>query len=206
MDRQQLDVVANAHASDLLFSDSFRQLIHEFYRLTNNPIAIPTISPMIERMRKSVILNLIINDPTSDEAIACVNNYVRSVQGLPRDFAARFVAVVSAKMTIRPQTVGLFNQSYSVKLSLRNCDAPKILTKFSSDVIREQLRQESQNTQVFSRSSPPSSNVAHALRLNMNQETVKSLINCMGDFFTVVSEGNRSNGFEVDPYINNQLK
>lgn len=202
----QLETISLANNTDLLFSESFKQLINDFYRLTNTPISIPTISPIIERMRKSVILNLIINDPTSDEAIACVNNYVRNVPGLPRDFAARFVAVVSAKMTIRPQSIGFFNQSYSVKLSLRNCDAPKILTKFTSDVIREQLRQESQNTQIFSRSTPPSSNVAHALRLNMNQETLKSLINCMGDFYTVVSEGNRSNGFEVDPYINNQLK
>lgn len=189
--------------SDVMYTQQFEVLAREFYAITNKAFTIGQISPLIESMKQSKTIEYILNDPTYTPAIACLRNYVRSRPQLPQEFANRFVAVAAVKVNVMPGYLTPNNQTYVTKVIAGNVKPPNIVTNFTVNTMREQLRREIQRSQMHVRATPI---VPQQLKLKLDHKLINACVNSISDLCKTIVEGNRANGRHVEPYIKCRIK
>lgn len=188
---------------DALSTPEFEGYIREFYRLTSSSFTLTTISPLIESMKESKILEYIMRDPTHTGALTCLRNYLQTRPMLPNDFIGRFVSVMGLKINVLPSYIGLGNRSYVTKVVQSNVRPGATLTNISVNAMKDQLRQDIVNSTIHVKATPI---VPTELKLKLNQSTINACVNAMSDLCQTIVEGNRANGREAEPYIKSQIK
>lgn len=189
--------------ADALYSPNFESLIREFYKITNANFSVEQISPIVEAMKQSKILEYIMRDPTHVHAISCLRQFLQSRPYLPQEFIGRFLAVISVKINVLPSHMSITNQSFVAKVIANNVKPPVTLTNFSVTSMRDQLRQdiEKSTTHVLSSNTVPSE-----LKIKISPNVMNMFVNSMSDLCKTIDEANRLNGREADSYIRRKIR
>lgn len=190
-------------SSDSLSNPEFEPLIQEFFRITNRKFNISMISPIVEAMKASKILEYIMIDSTHTAAVSCLRRYIQSRPHLPQDFVGRFLAVFTSEINVMPNYMRIANQSYVAKVITSNVKPPTVVTNLTVKSMKNQLRAEIANASIHVRSS---TNVPTELKLQLNHNVMSTFVNSMSDLCKTIVEGNRSQGRNVEPYIQMQIR
>lgn len=190
-------------SNDALSTPEFESLIQEFFRISSRKFNISMISPVVEAMKASKILEYIMIDPTHTAAVSCLKRYIQSRPYLPQEFVGRFLAVFTSEINVMPNYMRIANQSYVAKIVTGNVKPPSVVTNFTVKSMKNQLRAEIPNATIHVQSKV---NVPTELKLQLNQNVINTFVNSMSDLCKTIVEGNRMHGRNVDPYIRTQIR
>lgn len=189
---------------DALYNIEFENNIREFNRLTNTNVGIASLSPIIEALKESKILEYLMKDPTHSSALTCLRSFIQQKPYLPQEFVGRFLSVASVRINVLPNHIGVSNQSYVAKVITNNVKPPTAVTNFTINSMKEQLRNDITKTTMHVAAS--TSIVPTELKIKLDQSIMNTLINSIGDLCKTIQEGNRMQGRESDSYIRNHIK
>jgi hypothetical protein len=190
-------------SNDALSNPEFESLIQEFFRITSRSFNISMISPLVEAMKASKILEYIMIDSTHTAATSCLRRYIQSRPHLPQDFVGRFLAVFTSEINVMPNYMQIANQSYVAKVITKNVKPPTKVTNLMVRSMKSQLRSEIPKATIHVQSS---TNVPTELKLQLNHNVMSTFVNSMSDLCKTIVEGNRTQGMGVDPYIQTQIR
>lgn len=196
--------MSSSSNNDLLYTPQFENYISDFNRVcSGGETTIQALSPIIELLRQSEILDVLMKDPSHQEAKSCLQSYISSRQNLPQEFVAKFFSIVNLKINLTPNRLGFFNQSYNAKVVATNIRPPTKITNLTIKTRQDQLRQDMKNPIIYNHANkiPP-----QVLKLKYSEDLLPKCINSMADLHQTIKEGNRSNGYEIDDYIKTNLK
>lgn len=189
--------------NDLLYSQAFEVYIHDFLKLVKRETTLIELAPVMEQLRTSELLSFIMNDPTSDDAKACLQNLLDGNHHIPRDFLTKFLAIINMKVKLTPTNLGLMYQSYNAKVIVNNIEPTKDLINLTIEARSETLREESKTAVIYNKKThrPP-----QTLRLQINDDLLPKCINAMADLNRVIVEGNRANGFVTNGFVDTHVR
>lgn len=184
--------------SDSIYTQQFGSYITKFMSITNGEMNIQTLLPVLVQLQESSILNLLMIDPKSDQAINCLDTAMQTTR-IPVDFKRRFLSLCSLKLNLIPNSSIRGVASYNVKVSLTAVTPTRNVTSMTIKNRQADLISDIKNAQLFdARNSalPPQS-----IRAKFDESIIERCINAMDDLNKTIVEGNRSNGWQMDPYF-----
>lgn len=174
-----------------------------FHQAVSREISIADISAIIEHMKTFDLLAILIKDPSNENAKSCVREYMSHNPQVPHDFLNKFNSIINLKINLSPNNMGFINQSYNAKVIANNIQPPNRITTLTLESRKQTLDQERNdaNTFVYTMRNPPATTV----RFKFDNELLKKCINTMGNLNSIISDGNRSNGYVIDEYIRTNI-
>ncbi|ATY70242.1 GrBNV gp75-like protein [Tomelloso virus] len=190
-------------SSDVLYKDYFENYIIQFCRLCSGETTLTALSPIIELLKTSQILQYLMIDPSNESAKACVREYMATHQNVNSDFLAKFLAIVSVKINIAPTSVGYVNNSYTAKVIYNNTLPTTKLTNITIQTRLDQLREDSKTAVEYAKANrmPP-----QTIKIKMTDNTLPMCLNAIGDLNRTIVEGNRAYGREMNNFVKTVAK
>lgn len=184
----------------VLYKPGLDRVMKQFYIVASRETSIQELSPIIEQMRTYDLLDILMKDPTNDQAKSCIREFISRNQQIPRDFLAKFLSIINLKINLSPNNTGFLSQSYNAKVIANNIRPPNKITVMTLETRKQRLNEEimtNVNTYVHRNQHVPPESV----RFKFDNELLKKCINTMGDLNRIIHDGNRANGYVIDDYI-----
>jgi hypothetical protein len=188
---------------DALYRPEYETFIRKFLSLTTNSVSIGAISSILELLKRSNAVAVLITEPTNEDAKACVQQFLHRKPNIPRSFLPRLIAISSAKIDIMPGISGFYTDSLTVRINTSALYRKTTMTNLSAKTMQEQLKEDIKNAQVHSTSTVT---IPYVNRIKINDGMLKQLLNSQYNLYTVIEEGHRNNGKVPDEYIKRQIK
>jgi hypothetical protein len=199
-----MDFINNSdHTEDALYLPVFEAYVRKFQQITSTEFHMSQVSPLIETFKRSASLNLLIADPTNEEAKACVQQFLNKRPNISRAFLPRLIAYASAKINIIPGRAGYSTDSLTVKVVTAATEPPAKITNLTANAMRDILREDLKNVQTFVVSHR---NVPTEVKLKLDQSILQQIVNSQFFLYKVIQEANRNNGKQIDPYVREQVR
>lgn len=187
---------------DVLYSQAFQTNIHDFMRLVRRETNIVELMPVMSALRTSDLLNFLMNDPLSESAKTCLQQIVDGNYNIPREFFAKFMAIVNMKVRLSPTNLGLMYQSYNAKVLVTNIEPTKDLTNLTLEARQDELREDATKAILYNKKTHIP---ARTVRLQINDDLLPKCINAMADLNRVIVEGNRANGYTTKGFVDTHI-
>lgn len=197
-------IAYNNDSDDPLYEPRFEQFIRDFYIATNNEIPLPDLARLLHVLNESTILQLLLKDPSHEQAKACLKSMIASKPSLPQEFVTRFLTIANMKVHLVAKSTSFLNQSYNAKIIVNNVKPPTLITNLTVAARQQQLRNErQQRTDVF---KPMGSLPPQTVKFQFDESLLQRCINSMVELYQTIEEGNRANGYQIDEYIRKNVR
>lgn len=184
---------------DPLYTARFQTYITEFVKATKGDVYIKDLSQLIENLRQSSIINVLLTDPSNRDAITCVMAFLQKRPTLPQVFLTRLVAVASVKIRVAPASIGMSQAESCVATVIpANVRPPTMITNITTQTMTDLLKEDTRNATPY-QCNP--NNVPAMYKIKMNQSLLDQIVNAQLDYYNILMEGHRQNGMCVDSYI-----
>lgn len=185
-----------------LFNEDTLNLINTFCNLCRREITLTEITPVMYELLNTPLLRFLANNPTSKEALACMNKAVYDYgTRIPSDFLRKFLTMATVKIHIVPSNY-FTNQSFTARVIVDNIKPAYKLTELKARTMGDRLKEDVKTFHFYDRSVRIP---VQTLKLKMDEELLNSCVNAIADLNDVIVEGNRQNGYDMCSFINNQI-
>lgn len=196
-DNNNSDVV-----TDVLYTPQFQDYIIKFCNLTSQEVSVATLAPIIELLRQSHILSMLLANPQHGNANVCLQRYVDSNPYIPKQFIPKFISLANVKVSLIPSGVNYISRSYTAKVINNNVPPLTDVVNFTIKTRQDQLRTEGKNLMICKSTEFP---ITQTVKLPLTNDLLTQCINTIGDLNQTIHEGNRMNGYKVDEFIKSNL-
>lgn len=144
-------------------------------------------------------------DHADENAVSCIRNFLQTRRHLPQDFLTKFLAVFSLKINLIPSS-NFRNHSLTAKVKLNNIKPNRRMTNSVIKARQNQLKGEAKDKVfIYNRSArlPPQ---VVKLKFSSDGALLKSCMNAMKDYQTVIESSNSYNGMESSNYIGRNVR
>lgn len=191
---------------DALYSKEFEDYLLTFNRvISSDNVTIMDIAPIIQVLRTSELISLLMKDPNDNIARSCLRTYLSTKPEIPSDIYGKLLALITTTISLSPRTTSFLQQSFNVKIRVNNVIPTKRITNFSVKTLQEKLRLNlTKNSARYSRGERK---IPQTVRLQFNNPLIlNACINAIGDLNQAYAEGNRANGREAKDFIKINIK
>lgn len=189
---------------DLLYRPHYESYILEFCKITNAPeFYLRDISSLVELLKESNIVSVLMCEPRNTDAITCVKNYLDSKPQLPQSFLTRLLALSNTKIRLTPARFGASSpDSYVAKVIPGNTQPMTKMTEMTVRTMSEALSRDIQyNRKVYSLTNGGVRNVPNAVKIKFTPTLMSQLVRAQVDLYRTIEEANRRNYIKISPYI-----
>lgn len=193
---------------DLLYKPHFETYILEFCKITTTPeFRLCDISSLVEMLKESNIVSVLMCDPRNSDAITCVKNYLDTKPYLPQSFLTRLIALSNTKIRLTSARLGTPSaDSYVAKVIPGNTQPMTKFTEMTVLTMSEALSQDFEhNRKVYSLKNGGTRNVPNAVKIKFTPTLMTQLVRAQVDLYRTIEEGNRRNYIQISPYIHSRV-
>lgn len=189
---------------DLLYKPHYENYITEFCKITTAPeFYLRNVSGLIELLKESNIVSVLMCEPRNTDAIVCVKNYLDAKPHLPQSFLTRLLALSNTKIRLTPARFSASSiDSYVAKVIPGNTQPMTRMTEMTVRTMSESLSRDIEyNRKVYSLTNGGARNVPNAVKIKFTSTLMSQLVRAQVDLYRTIEEANRRNYIKISPYI-----
>lgn len=191
---------------DLLYRQHYETYITEFCKITSAPeFYVRTVSALIELLKESNIVSVLMCEPRNSDAITCVKSFLDSRPHLPQSFLTRLLALSNTKIRLTPARFSSSStDSYVAKVIPGNTQPMSKMTEMTARTMMGALERDMQyNRKVYSLTN--ARNVPNAVKIKFTPALMSQLVRAQVDLYRTIEEANRRNSVAISPYIQSRV-
>lgn len=198
----------SAADDDVLYKPHYESYIIEFCKITTAPeFHLRDISGLIEVLKESNIVSVLMCEPRNTDAIVCVKNYLDTRPHLPQSFLTRLLALSNTKIRLTPARFSASSvDSYVAKVMPGSAQPTTKMTEMTVRTMSEALSRDIEyNRKVYSLTNAGVRNVPNAVKIKFTSALMSQLVRAQVDLYRTIEEANRRNYVQISPYIQSRV-